>query len=168
MSADFRYMKCPRQTWFLVYTIPQDLRGHARFMTATGRPMDKIVESLNTKDPDKARENRDQRIAELGRLFRILRGGPNEDDLAAAAVEVFKKAVKEREKASAAFADDRSDEERREDYLYYLDEAIDWTACGEVNKYCEQIGITLESGTEPYRKIGIEFLKAQIAADFPG
>jgi hypothetical protein len=36
MSADFRYMKCPRQTWFLVYTIPPDLRGHPRFLTANG------------------------------------------------------------------------------------------------------------------------------------
>ena len=48
MSADFRYMKCPRQTWFLVYTIPPDLRGHPQFMTANGKPMDKITESLGT------------------------------------------------------------------------------------------------------------------------
>ena len=47
MSADFRYMKCPRQTWFLVYTIPPDLRSHPRFMTSNGRPMDKITESAH-------------------------------------------------------------------------------------------------------------------------
>ena len=47
MSADFRYMKCPRQTWFLVYSIPPDLRGHPQFMTSRGRPMDKITESLS-------------------------------------------------------------------------------------------------------------------------
>src|SRR5262245_43391007 len=81
MSADFRYMKCPRQTWFLVYTIPQDLRSHPRFMTANGRPMDKITESLGTKDPDKAREKRNERIVYWDRQFRMLQHGPSDEDL---------------------------------------------------------------------------------------
>ena len=81
MSADFRYMKCPRQTWFLVYTIPPNLRGHPRFITANGRPMDKITESLGTKDPDVAREKRNERIVYWDRQFRILQHGPSEEDL---------------------------------------------------------------------------------------
>src|SRR5262245_44350983 len=167
MSADFRYMKCPRQTWFLVYTIPQDLRGHPRFTTATGRPMDKIVESLNTKDPDKARENRNQRIAELDRQFRILRGGPNEEDLQAAAAGVYHKAVKELARFNAQLEADGlngTDEERHQDYLDWLDEAINRHVQEDVDEYCEQIGITPQPETELYRKIGTEFLKARIVA----
>src|SRR5262249_12240064 len=44
---------------------------------------------------------------------------------------------------------------------------ISWSACDEVDDYCKRIGISLEPHTEPYRKIGIEFLKAQIAAGLP-
>src|SRR5262249_4872456 len=90
MSADFRYMKCPRQTWFLVYTIPPDLRGHARFMTANGKPMDKITESLGTKDPDKAREARNQRIVYWDRQFRMLREGPSDDDIREEAINIYR------------------------------------------------------------------------------
>src|SRR6266480_4468710 len=92
MASDFRYMKCPRQTWFLVYTVPPDLRGHPRFMTATGKPMDKITESLGTKDPDKAREVRNQRIVYWDTQFRILRHGPSEEDIEREAFEVFQAA----------------------------------------------------------------------------
>ena len=36
MATDFRYMKLgrgPGSTWFFVYNIPKELRGHPLFMT---------------------------------------------------------------------------------------------------------------------------------------
>src|SRR5262249_20759944 len=91
----------------------------------------------------------------------------SEDDLREAAIEVYHAAIKEREKEEAEYEVEKpSNEELNQQYLDALDEAIDWTACDEVDKYCERIGISLESRTEPYRKIGIEFLKAQIAAGY--
>jgi integrase len=177
MSADFRYMKCPRQTWFLVYTIPPALRGHPRFMTANGRPMDKITESLGTKDPDKAREVRNQRIVYWDRQFRMLRHGPSEEDLREEAVEVYRAALttkaKEEAENEAARAEYeaavRAGTEPSDEELYFdaLDEAIDWTIGSEIDDYCKRIGISSERGTELYRKIGIEFLKAQIVAGHP-
>src|SRR5262245_40132600 len=99
MSADFRYMKRPRQTWFFVYNIPPDLRGHSKFLTATGRPMDKITESLGSKDPDKAREIRNQRMAHWDRQFRMLREGPSADDIREEQVEIYRAALKAGENA---------------------------------------------------------------------
>ena len=40
--------------------------------TANGRPMDKITESLGTKDPDMARVKRNERIAYWDRQFQML------------------------------------------------------------------------------------------------
>jgi integrase len=177
MSADFRYMKCPRQTWFLVYTIPPDLRGHPRFLTANGRPMDKITESLNTKDPDKARENRNKRVVYWDRQFRMLRHGPSEEDLREEAIEVYRAALTTKAKVEAENEAARSEYEAAvragtepsDEELYFdaLDEAIDWTIGSEIDDYCKRIGISSERGTELYRKIGIEFLKAQIVAGHP-
>src|SRR5262249_19907333 len=184
MSADFRYMKCPRQTWFLVYTIPPDLRGHARFMTANGRPMDKITESLETKDPDKARERRNERIVYWDRQFRILRHGLSEDDIREAAVETYRAALKEKaaleahEKAQrdAALAysgrtreevDTEMDAYRRERYLTDLDHAIKIRAAHEIKEFCKQNHCALEPGTEAYRNLGIRILEAKVAAGIP-
>ena len=54
----------------------------------------KITESLGTKDPDRAREVRNQRIVYWDRQFKMLREGPSEDDLREEAVEVFRRAQK--------------------------------------------------------------------------
>jgi integrase len=160
MSADFRYMKCPRQTWFFVYNIPPDLRGHPRFVTANGRPMDKITESLGSKDPDKAREIRNQRMAYWDRQFRMMREGPSEDDIREEQVEIYRAALK----AEAARPRVSMHLERAAgDYLRRLDNAIGWQVAKDIANYCERSGVQLESGTEPYRKIGIEFIKAKIA-----
>ena len=176
---DLRYMKPgrgPGSTWFFVYNIPKDLRGHPRFMTSRGKPMTKITESLETADPEKARELRNKKVVHWDRQFRMLRHGPSEEDLHEEAIEVYRRALEakaiedakieaeiEAEKRAGTYP---SDEELHAQYLEALDEAIDWTACGEVDDYCKRIGISLESRTETYRKIGIEFLKAQIAAGY--
>jgi integrase len=169
MSADFRYMKCPRQTWFLVYTIPPDLRGRPPFVTANGNPMDKITESLGTKDPDVAREKRNQRIVYWDRQFRILRHGPSEEDIREEAIEVYRAALKARAARDAEIEATRGDIQGSlgvsadQYYLIKLDGAIRRGAATEIADYCNRIGVSLQSGTEPYRKIGIEFLKAKMA-----
>src|SRR6516164_8642886 len=97
MRSDQRYMKPGRShgsTWFFVLNIPPDLRGHPRFLTSRGKPMTKITESLGTKDPDKAREVRDQRLAYWHRQFRMLRDGPSEDDIREEAVEIYRATLK--------------------------------------------------------------------------
>jgi integrase len=188
VGADFRYMKCPRQTWFLVYTIPPDLRGHPQFTTANGRPMDKITESLGTKDPDKAREIRNQRIVYWDRRFRMLREGPNEDDVREEAVEVYRAALKaeaarsqSRElsdifdgeataRAIRAQAMAEADAILDYDQVYpaLLDRAIKLQVAAEIDDYCKRNETTLQPGTEQYRKIGIEFIKAKVAAGVRG
>jgi integrase len=176
MGADFRHMKCPRQTWFFVYNIPKDLRGHPRFMTSNGRPMDKITESLETKDPDKAREKRNERIVYWDRQFRMLRHGPSEDDLREEAIEIYRATLKRVKETPAPvfhshpdfedFKKRRQDHEARE-YLRDLDDAIEDHAAVEVAAYCKRAEMSLEPGTEPYRKIGIEFIKHKIVAGDP-
>src|SRR2546430_694018 len=170
MSADFRYMKCPRQTWFFVYTVPPDLRGHPRFMTANGKPMDKITESLGTKDPDVAREKRNERIVYWDRQFRILRHGPSEDDINEAAFEVYQCAKREKEAHFKRHALTdlviTSEEQAHLDRLYLetLDQSIADFASDEIADYCTRAGIEqLAPGTEAYRKTGIKFLEAKIA-----
>jgi integrase len=172
MSVDYRYMKCPRQTWFLVYTIPPDLRGRPEFLTANGRPMDKITESLGTKDPDVARENRNQRIAYWDHQFRMLRHGPSEEDIQREAFEIYKAKLKAKAKhPGQAWYDRLPPEERAEAdealdrfYLGRLDEEIARSVSAEIADYCKRAGVELAPKTEPYRKIGIEFIKAKIAA----
>jgi integrase len=196
MSADFRYMKRPRQTWFLVYTIPPDLRGHPRLMTSAGRPMDKITESLGTKDPDKAREVRNQRIVYWDRQFRMLRHGPSEEDMQEEAAEVYKATLKAeaarpptqeqgqgwvvaqlKQAAAEAGVEFNSRFKELETWLnagpaekyhLYLDHHIMIHAAAEIADYCKRSGIKLEPGTEPYRDYGIRILKAKIAAGAPG
>jgi integrase len=170
MGADFRYMKRPRQTWFLVYNIPPDLRGHPRFVTANGKPMDKITESLGTKHPDVARENRNQRIAHWDRQFRMLRHGPSEADIQEERLAVYLAALKAEEAETVpkpparVLRDSLTDSDPAGYYLERIDHAIKWQVAAEIADYGRRAGIELEPGTKPYRKIGIEFIKARLAA----
>jgi integrase len=170
MSADFRHMKCPRQTWFFVYTIPPDLRGHPRFMTSTGRPMDKITESLGTKHPDEAREKRNERIAYWDRQFRILRHGPSEDDIDRAAFEVYQATLKARvanyesPTCNPHWMEPEYQTALDSDYFKKLDQAIADCASDEIADYCKQLGVELAPATDSYRKIGIKFIEMKIAA----
>jgi hypothetical protein len=164
MSADFRYMKCPRQTWFLVYTIPPDLRSHARFLTATGKPMDKITESLGTKDPDKAREVRNQRIVYWDRQFHMLLHGPSEDDIREEAIEIYRATLKAVAALPPQPPPQPPSREKQERYTVALDRTIERQVAAEIDGFCKRTGALLEPGTERYRKIGIEFIKARVAA----
>jgi integrase len=164
--SDFRYMKPgrgPRSTWFFVYNIPSDLRGHSLFMTSRGKPMTKITESLGTKDPDKAREARDQRLVYWNRQFRLLREGPSESDIQEEAVEVYRAALKD----GARLWRDAHLKFREACYAELLDNEIALHAEREIRDYCARAGVAWEPGTEPYRKIGLLFLKAKIAAGAP-
>jgi integrase len=167
---DLRYMKLPRgpgSVWFFVYNIPRDLRGHPRFMTSRGKPMIKITESLGTTDREKARELRDQRVVYWARQFRMLRDGPSEEDIREEAVEVYRATLK----AEAAARPRRITLEEHfardylpQLYLQRLDDEIAEQVAKEIDNYCKRAGVLLEPGTDPYRKIGIEFIKARIAA----
>jgi integrase len=171
MATDLRYMKLgrgPGSTWFFVYNIPKDLRGHPRFMTSRGKPMTKITESLETTDPEKAREARNQRIVYWDRQFRMLRDGPSEEDVREEAVEIYRTTLKAEAARPAARWRLRLTEERqsagRDFYPQLLDEAIETQVAGEIADFCRKTGHTLQPGTEPYRKAGIEFIKAKVAA----
>src|SRR5262249_56122488 len=91
-----------------------------------------------------------------------------------AANEVYRAALKVRAKEDAEIEAAKrsgeypSDKELHAEYLDALDEAIDWTIGSEIDDYCKRIGISSKPRTETYRKIGIEFLKAQIAAGGSG
>jgi len=175
MASDLRYMKLgrgPGSTWFFVYNIPKDLRGHPRFMTGRGKPMTKITESLGTTDPEKAREVRDQRIVYWNRQFHMLQHGPSEDDLREEAVEVFRRAQKlaaEKRKALVAGGWIRPEPFDPESaYASNLDFALtEKNIAAEIADYGRRIGVVLEPKTDAYRKAGIEFLKAYVAADYP-
>src|SRR5262245_60784879 len=162
MASDLRYMKPgrgPGSTWFFVYNIPQDLRGHQRFMTSRGKPMTKITESLGTKDPDKAREVRNQRIVYWDRQFRMLRHGPSEVDIRAQAVEVYRATLKAQKELEAEIGWNGSDEDKWEidgelvPYSRALDHAIEEQAAQEIADYCRRTGFALEPETEPYRRV---------------
>jgi integrase len=189
MPADFHYLKCPRQTWFFVYAIPRDLRG--KLLSSTGRAKDKIVESLNTKDPDLARERRNERLVHWDRQFRRLRHGPSEDDIIEQATEIYRATLKDQagqpttehnylpmlkygvmvvkearerelfERSDSSFVDKMHGQDS---YLAHLDDAIKVNVRHEIADYCQRTGAVLEPGTEPYRKVGIAFIKAKIAA----
>jgi integrase len=177
---DLRYMRPgrgPGSTWFFVYNIPKDLRGHPRFMTSRGKPMTKITESLETTDSEKAREVRNQRVVYWDRQFRVLRHGPSEDDIREEAVEVYRAALKaeaERPKESVSpLAKMIRDAygvggDPVEDYPRRLDLAIRIQAAAEIADYCKRTGQALQPETESYRKIGIEFIKAKVAAKVRG
>jgi integrase len=174
MATDLRYMKLgrgPGSTWFFVYNIPKDLRGHPRFMTSRGKPMTKITESLETTDPERAREVRNQRIVYWDRQFRMLRHGPSEDDIREEAVEIYRATLREAEETFVLRPEDQSEEDfdrmwsdkLRAEYLNKLDDAIEKQAAAEIADYCRRTGIILKPKTEPYRKVGIEFIKAKVA-----
>jgi integrase len=178
MASDLRYMKLgrgPGSTWFFVYNIPKDLRGHPRFMTSRGKPMTKITESLETTDPEKAREARNRRIVYWDRQFRTLRDGPSEDDIREAAVEVYRAAIKAEAERPAGWGRPTplaaewlkgSAEERQfiENYFYprLLAEAIEEQVAGEIAE------TGLQPGTERYLNAGARFIEAKIAAGVRG
>jgi integrase len=173
MATDLRYMKLgrgPGSTWFFVYNIPTDLRGHPRFITSRGKPMTKITESLETTDPEKAREIRNQRIVYWDRQFRMMREGPSEDDIREEAVEVYRAALKAQKELEAEIGWDGSGEGEwlidgeMVPYSRAVDWAIEQQAEDEIADYCRRTGAVLVPNTEPYRKVGIAFIKAQIAA----
>jgi integrase len=173
MASDLRYMKLgrgPGSTWFFVYNIPKDLRGNPRFMTSRGKPMTKITESLGTTDPEKAREVRNQRIVYWDRQFRMLLRGPSEDDVREEAVEVYRAALKAQKELEAEIEWDSSQDNKWEldgdpvPYSRMLDHAIEEQVAEEIANYCRRTGTVLEPETEPYRRVGIEFIKARVAA----
>jgi integrase len=179
VATDLRYMKLgrgPGSTWFFVYNIPKNLRGHPRFMTGRGKPMTKITESLETTDPEKARENRNRRIVYWDRQFRMMRGRVSDDDIREEAIEVYRVARKREAELSAPYEDWERENpiseeefesalaERNKFYLRHLDEAIERFAAAEINDYNRRLGASLRPETDLYRKIGVEFLKAKIAA----
>jgi integrase len=179
MALDFRYMKLgrgPGSTWFFVYNIPQQLRSHPRFQTRRGKPMGKITESLGTRDSDKARELRNARLVYWDRQFRMLAQGPSEDDVREETIEVFRatlKAQKEREanpsEEWAEFLQDGKPAGWFRDgepvpYEAILDDAIEEQVAQEITDYCKRTNAMLTPGTEAYRKVGTQFIKAKIAA----
>lgn len=174
MASDLRYMKLgrgPGSTWFFVYNIPQDLRGHPRFMTSRGKPMTKITESLETTDPEKAREVRNKKIVYWDRQFRLLRDGPSDDDIREEAVEIYRATLKAGAWRAIPLVDPFTPEERSEvdeflmrSYLDRLDKEIAISVSAEIADYSKRAGVPLEPKTDPYRKIGIEFIKAKISA----
>jgi integrase len=172
MALDLRYMKSGRgagTNWFFVYNIPPELRGHPQFMTRRGKPMTKVTESLGTADPHEARIRRDERIVYWNRQFRMLRDGPSEDDIREEAVEVYRAALKLKAEVKQAVPHLRNLlEENAEKYPQELDFAIAHFARDEVDDYCKRAGITLEYSSEPYRKLGVAFIEAKIAAGLPG
>lgn len=168
MASDLRYMKLgrgPGSTWFFVYNIPRDLRGHPRFMTSRGKPMTKITESLGTTDREKARQTRNERIVYWDRQFRMQRQGPSEDDIQAEAIEIYRATLEDRAAAARNYSIWLN--MRARDYIPRLDAEIEDQVAKEIADYCDRTGVLLAPGTEPYRKIGIEFIKAKIAAGDP-
>src|SRR6516165_9209830 len=162
MKSDQRYMKPGRShgsTWFFVLNIPPDLRGHPRFMTSGVKQATKATESLGTKDPDKARELRDQRLAYWNRQFRMLRYGPSDEDIQEEAVEIFRATLKVEAARPADWG-----WKPPVDYLRRLDTEIGVHVHKEMRDFLGRTGAVLEPGTEPYRKIGEAFLKAKVAA----
>ena len=155
--------------WFFVYRIPHDLRGHPLFMTRNGKPMDKIVESLGTDASEEACRRRDEKVIYWKRQFRMLRDGPSEDDIREEQVEIYRAALKEKAEFKEAVPSWRDPlEENAEKYPQELDSAIRLFARDEVDDYCKRAGITLEYGSKPYRKLGLAFIEAKIAAGMPG
>jgi integrase len=168
MRSDQRYMKPGRShgsTWFFVLNIPPDLRGHPRFMTNRGKPMTKITESLGTKDPDKAREIRDQKLAYWHRQFRMMREGPSDEDIQEEAIALYRAAVAARKSTDLEFSALQAKRlNLPDDYLERLDRAIEISAADHIAEFCGRIGIQLQPKTDPYRKIGKEFLTVLTAA----
>ncbi len=192
MPADLRFMKRPHQTWFFVYAIPRDLRG--KLLSSTGGAKDKIVESLGTKDPDIARERRNKRLVHWDRQFRRLRHGPSEDDIIEEAVEVYRATLKKQtgrrmehdfllkhavmvvkearerelfERSDFMFCDEWARMHGQDIYLAHLDDAIRLNARDEIADYCQRTEAVMEPETEPYRKVGIKFIEAKVAAGDP-
>ena len=172
MAHDLRYMKQGRgagTNWFFVYRIPPELRGLPQFTTRNGKPMDKIVESLGTTDSEKVREVRNQRQGHWDRQFRMLRDGPTEDDIREEQVEIYRKALKGETKGREHLETLRNPfEEQVENYAKDLEFAIEVFARLEIDDYCKRAGIDLDYRTEPYRKLGIAFIEAKIAAGMRG
>jgi integrase len=171
MASDLRYMKLgrgPGSTWFFVYNIPKGLRGHPRFMTSRGKPMTKITESLETTDPEKAREVRERRLAHWRRQFRILREGPSEDDIREEQIEIYRAALKTEAEENNPYRNLHNAFITAENYPHELDRAIEYQAQAEIIRWCRNADIVLEPGTEPYRNLGIAFIKAKIAAGVKG
>jgi len=153
--------------WFFVYNIPPELRGLPQFMTRNGKPMTKITESLGTTDYSEARMRRDERIVYWNRQFRMLRDGPSEDDIREEAVEVYRATLKRESTRQAVSGTGIAFpilEYNAAHYLEELDSAIASHVRQEVVDYCKRIGAEIQPGTEAYRKIGIKFLEAKIAA----
>jgi integrase len=164
MASDLRYMKQgrgPTTTWFFVYNIPKELRGLPQFMTSRGKPMTKITESLDTKDPEKARARRNERMVHWDRQFRMLQHGPSEDDLREEAIEVYRNTLKA---YSSGLRWPTPRDCLAADYLNQLDNAIAKQVWEEIADCRKRAGVLLEPGTEPWRKIGVAFIRAKIAA----
>jgi integrase len=166
--SDLRYMKLgrgPGSTWFFVYNIPPDLRGRPQFMSSRGKPMTKITESLGTTDVEKAREVRDRRLAYWARQFRMMRQGPSEEDIQEEAIVLYRAAVAARKSTDLEFSALQAKRlNLPDDYLERLDRAIEISAADHIAEFCGRIGIQLQPKTEPYRKIGKEFLTVLTAA----
>jgi integrase len=98
------------------------------------------------------------------RQFRMLREGPSEDDIREEQIEIYRAALKAEAEENNPYRNLHNAFITAESYPHELDRAIEYQAQAEIARWCRNADIVLEPGTEPYRKLGIAFIEAKIAA----
>jgi len=94
-----------------------------------------------------------------------MRHGPSEEDIQEEAIALYRAAVAARKSTDLEFSALQAKRlNLPDDYLERLDRAIEISAADHIAEFCGRIGIQLQPKTEPYRKIGKEFLTVLTAA----
>jgi integrase len=158
MARDLLHLWRRHQQWYLRLAIPPTLRKH--FPSGTGKPRDKIVESLGTGDLRQAQAIRNQRIAYWEAVFARLRSGA-----ALSAAEIAEEGRRAYAEARAAYVPQLPPTEaERYDWERVLDLAYKPELGPEIDAIAQRLGTTIEFGTPTWRELSRTLMRARGAA----
>jgi integrase len=158
MARDLLHLWRRHQQWYLRLAIPPILRGS--FLSASGKPKDKIVESLGTGDLRQAQGLRNQRVAYWEAVFQRLRSGA-----ALSSAEIAEEGRRAYAEARAAYVPTPPPTEaERYDWERALDLVYKPELGPEIDAIAQRLGTTIEFGTPTWRELSRTLVRARGAA----
>jgi integrase len=157
--ADTRHLWRRHNRFFLRLTIPSELRQH--FRSASGKPKDKIVESLNTGDLRQAQMLRNARVAYFDAVFARIRAGTT---LSVAEIKEESQRAYDRTVAGLKEGPPVDQQIELAAMQIWEDREIERGVGSDIAQIAAQRGVEIAPKSETWRQLGRALIQAMAAA----